>query len=126
MSRMLDWQRELEKWKNDYQKEGFAHSFRTVLEWANGTNYLTGLINEVSSYRMSLLTNEREMSDALEVLLHGRLPVSMVPPDDPATILNQIDKNKLREAIPREFLMSYYSFELVNSVHSTGQGLHIH
>ena len=125
MSRMLDWQRELVKWKNDCQKGGFAHSFRTVLEWANGTNYLTGLINEVSSYRMGLLTYEREMSDALEVLIHGRLPVSMVPPDDLATILNQIEKNKLREAIPREFLMSYYSFELVNSVHATGRGLHI-
>ena len=125
MSRMLDWQRELVKWKNDCQKGGFAHSFRTVLEWANGTNHLTGLINEVSSYRMGLLTYEREMSDALEVLIHGRLPVSMVPPDDLATILNQIEKNKLREAIPREFLMSYYSFELVNSVHATGRGLHI-
>ena len=74
---------------------------------------------------MGLLTYEREMSDALEVLIHGRLPVSMVPPDDLATILNQIEKNKLREAIPREFLMSYYSFELVNSVHATGRGLHI-
>ena len=94
MSRMLDWQRELVKWKNDCRKGGFAHSFRTVLEWANGTNYLTGLINEVSSYRMGLLTYEREMSDALEVLIHGRLPVSMVPPDDLAKILNQIEKKQ--------------------------------
>ena len=125
MSRMLDWQRELVKWKNDCQKGGFAHSFRTVLEWANGTNYLTGLINEVGSYRMGLLTYERELSDALEVLIHGRLPVSMVPPNDLAAILNRMEKNKLQEAIPREFLMSYYSFELVNAVHATDRGLHI-
>ena len=88
---MLDWQRELVKWKSDCQKGEFAHSFRTDLERAKGTNYLTGLINEVSSYRMGLLTYEREMSDALNVLTHGRLPVSMVAPDDLATILNQIE-----------------------------------
>ena len=74
---------------------------------------------------MGLLIYERELSDALEVLIHGRLPVSMAQPDDLATMLNQIEKNKLRQAIPREFLMSYYSFELVNSVHATGRGLHI-
>ena len=74
---------------------------------------------------MGLLTYEREMSDALEVLIHGQLPVSMVPPDDLTTILNPIEKNKLREAITREFLMSYYSFELVNSVHATERFLHI-
>ena len=84
-------------------KRNFTHSFRTVLEWANGTNYLTGLINEVSLYRMGLLTYERELSDALDVLIHGRLPMSINPPDNLASILNQIEKNKLREAIPREF-----------------------
>ena len=106
-------------------KRGFAHSFRTVLEWADGTNYLTGLINEVSSYRMGLLTYERETSDAPEVLIHERLLVSIVAPDDLATIINQIKKKKLREAKPREFLMSYYSFELVNSVHATERSHHI-
>ena len=58
-------------------------------------------------------------------MIHGRQPLSMVSPDDLATILNQSEKNKLREAIPREFFMSYYSFELVNFVHATGRGLHI-
>ena len=74
---------------------------------------------------MGLLTYERILSDALEVLIHGRLPVSRVPPGNLDTIPNQIEKNKLWEAIPREFLLSSYSFELLNSVHATGRGLHI-
>ena len=124
VSRMLDWQRELVKPKNDCQKRGVAHRFRTVLEWVNVKNYTTGLINEVRSYCMGLLTYERELGDALEVLIHARLRLSMIPPDGMATILNQIEKNKLREAIPRvSFHYPTTSFELVKLVHAKVRSL---
>ena len=49
-------QGKLVQWKNHHHMGGFAHSFRTILEWANGTNFTTSVVIEVSAYRKSLLT----------------------------------------------------------------------
>ena len=125
MSQMLNWQRELLHWKNDCHRGSLAHSIGTILESAPGTNYMTSVVNEVTAFRMSLLTYERHLADALENLIYGRMPVSMIPPQDFVTMLESITKKGLHEAIPGEFLMAYYSHESVTAVRATEHGLHI-
>ena len=80
------------------------------------------LVNDVNQQRISLTNMASLMQDAMASLVHGYLPIALIPP----TILSKIlEVYGLNEANPRELIAAYYTFEVVRDAYISDEGLHL-
>ena len=64
------------------------------------------------------------MQDAISSLVHGYLPISLIPPSTLKEILYLFEFFGLNEVIPRELIAAFYTFEVVRDVYVSDGGLH--
>ena len=65
------------------------------------------------------------MQDALASLVHGFLPIALIPPTNLSKILDTFEVYGLNEAIPRKFIAAYYTLEFVRDAYRSDEGLHL-
>ena len=65
------------------------------------------------------------MQDAMSLLVHGYLPISLIQTATLREILNNFEFFGLNEAIPRKLIAAYYTFEVVRVAYVSEEGLHL-
>ena len=63
------------------------------------------------------------MHDAMSSLVHGYLPISLIPLATLKELLNNFEFFDLNEAIPRKLLAAYYSSEVVGDAYVPDEGV---
>ena len=83
------------------------------------------LVNDVHQQRISLATMASLMQDAMASLVHGYLPVALIPPTILSKVLDTFEVYGLNEAIPRKLIAAYYTFEVVRDAYISDEVLHL-
>ena len=83
------------------------------------------LVNDVNQQRTSLANMASLMQDAMTSLVHGYLPIALIPPTILSTILDTFEVYGLNEAITRKLIAAYYTFEVVRDAYISDEGLHL-
>ena len=83
------------------------------------------LVNDVNQQRISLANMASLMQDAMTSLVHGYLPIALIPPTILSKILDTFEVYGLNEAIPRKLIAAYYNFEVVRDAFISDEGLHL-
>ena len=91
----------------------------------NLTTQYRRIVNDINQRRISLANMASILQDAMSSLVHGYLPISLIPPSTLVKILDSFDVNGLNEAIPRKLIAAYYSFEVVRDAYISNEGLHL-
>ena len=65
------------------------------------------------------------MQDAMASLVHGYLPIALIPPPVFSKILDTFEVYGLNEAISRKLIAAYYTFEVVTDAYISDEGLHL-
>ena len=89
------------------------------------TNQYRRLVNQVSQQRISLANMASLMQDAMASLVHGYLPIALIPPTILSKISDTFEVYGLNEAIPRKLIAVYYTFEVVRDAYISDEGLHL-
>ena len=80
------------------------------------------LLNDVNQQRISLANMASLMQDAMASLVHGYLPIALIPPMILSKILDTFEVYGLSEAIPRKLIAAYYTFEVVRDAYISARG----
>ena len=83
------------------------------------------LVNDVNQQRISLANMASLTQDAMASLVHGYLPIALIPPTILSKILDTFEVYGLNEAIPRKLIAAYYTFEVVRDAYISDEGLHL-
>ena len=83
------------------------------------------LVNDVNQQRISLANMASLMQDAMASLVHGYLPIALIPPTILSKIWDTFEMYGLNEAIPRKLIAAYYTFEVVRDFYISDEGLHL-
>ena len=97
----------------------------TAAAFQNLTVQYRRIVNEINQRRISLSNMASILQEAMSSLVHGYLPISLIPPATLKKILDSYDVTGLNEAIPRKLIAAYYSFENVRDAYVTNDGLHM-
>ena len=65
------------------------------------------------------------MQDAMASLVHGYLPIALIPPTIFSKNLDTFELYGLNEAIPRKLIAAFYTFEVVRDAYISDEGLHM-
>ena len=65
------------------------------------------------------------LQDAMASLVHGYLPIALIPPTILPKTLDTFEVYGLNEAIPRKLIAAFYTFEVVRDAYISGEGLHL-
>ena len=102
---------------------GQTLKYSTVI--ANHSATFDTIRAELIAFKMAVHNYEYILDDALSSLTRGYIPATLVPPEVLTIILDGIQLDKMQEAIPRNELMTYYGFELVQSTVITETGINV-
>ena len=91
----------------------------------NLTTQYKRIVNDINQRRISLSNMASMLQEAMSSLVHGYLPISLIPPSTLKKILDSYHVTGLNEAIPRKLIAAYYSFEIVRDAYVTDEGLHM-
>ena len=83
------------------------------------------LVNDVNQQLISLANLASLMQDAMASLVHGYLPIGLIPPTILSKILDTFEVYRLNEVIPRKLRAAYYTFEVVRDAYISDEGLHL-
>ena len=86
------------------------------------------LVYDVNQQRISLANMASLMEDAEDAmvsLVHGYLPIALIPPTILSKILDTFEVYGFNEAIPRKIIAAYYTFEVVRDAYISDEGLHL-
>ena len=83
------------------------------------------LVNDVNQQRISVANIASLMQDAMVSLVHGYLPIALIPPTIPSKVLDTFEVYGLHKAIPRKLIAAYYTFEVVRDAYISDEGLHL-
>ena len=83
------------------------------------------LVNDVNQQRISLANIASLMQDAMASLVHGHLPIALIPATKLSKILDTFEVYGLNEAIPRKLIAAYFTFEVVRDAYISDEGLHL-
>ena len=88
----------------DTRKTDIATHLNIAASLQNLTIQYRRLVNDVNHQRISLAKMASLMQDAMASLVHGYLPVALIPPTIISKILDTFDVYGLNEAIPRKLI----------------------
>ena len=100
-----------------------ASRFSTAM--LNYSQALNALREELIAFKIGLHNFGYILDDALSSLTRGLIPASLIPPEVLQKVLDGLKLDRMREAIPRSELMTYYGFELVDSTVITTTGINV-
>ena len=100
-----------------YQK---ASRFSTAM--LNYSQALNALREELIAFKIGLHNFGYILDEAFSSLTRGLFPATLIPPEVLKKVLDGLKLYRMREAIPRSELMTYYGFGLVNSTVITTTG----
>ena len=83
------------------------------------------LVIDVNQQRISLAKMASLMQDAMASLVHGYLPIALIPPTTLSKVLDTFEVYGLNEAIPRKLIAAYYTFEFVRDAYISDEGLRL-
>ena len=83
------------------------------------------LVNDVNQQRISLANMASLMQDAMVSLVHGYLPIALIPPTILSKSMDTFGVYGLNEAIPRKSIAAYYTLEVVRDAYISDEGLHL-
>ena len=83
------------------------------------------LVNDVNQQRISLANMASLMQDAMVSLVHGYLPIALIPLTTLSKILDRFEVYGLNGAIPRKLIPAYYTFEVVRDAYISDEGLYL-
>ena len=83
------------------------------------------LVNDVNQQRISLAKMASLMQDAMASLVHGYLPIALIPPTIFSKNFDTFEVYGLNDAIPRKLIAAYYTFEVVRDGYKSDEGLHL-
>ena len=83
------------------------------------------LVNDVNLVRILLANKASLMQDAMASLVHGHLPIALIPPTILSKILDTFEVYGLNDAISRKRQAAYYTLEVVRDAYITDEGLHL-
>ena len=83
------------------------------------------LVNDVNQQRISLAKMASLMQDAMASLVHGYLPIPLIPPTIFSKILDTFEVYRLNKAYPRKLIAAYYTFEVVRDAYISDKGFHL-
>ena len=105
------------------------HRYRNTLIIAVSPQSLTiqyrRLVNDVNQQRISLANMASLMQDAMAWLIHGYLPIALVPPTILSKNLDTFEVYERNDAVPRKLTAAYYTFEVVRDGCISDEGLHL-
>ena len=96
-----------------YIQDRHRNTLIVAANFQNLTTQYRRKIYDINQRRISLANMVAMMQDAKSSLVHGYLPISLIPPATLKEILNNFEFFGLNEAIPRKIIAAYYTFELV-------------
>ena len=115
--------------KGEYVTRHIQGQHRNTLIIAASLHNLTiqyrRLVNDVNQQRISLANMASLMQDAMASLVHGYLPIALIPPTTISKILDTFEVYGLNEAIPRKLIAEYYTFEVVRDAYKSDEGLQL-
>ena len=82
------------------------------------------LVNDKNQQSFSLANMASLMQDAMASLVHGYLPIALIPPTILSKKLDTFEVYGLNTAIPRKLIVAYYTFEDVKDPYISDEGLH--
>ena len=91
----------------------------------NLTTQYRRLVNDVNQQRFSLANMSSLMQDVMASLVHGNLPIALVPPTILSKILDRFEVCGLNEAIARTLIAAYYTFKVVRDAYISDEELHL-
>ena len=65
------------------------------------------------------------MQDSMSSLVHGYLPISVIPPATLKEILNNFEFVRLNEATTRKLIAAYQTFEVIRDAYVSDEGRHL-
>ena len=103
--------------------------YASSIIWAASITNFTTLIqswkSEMVAYKVGLYNFGNVLDDALNSLANGRLPATLVQPEQLLKMLEGLQLRDVHESIPRKDFLTYYNFELVSATVLTENGLNI-
>ena len=92
----------------------------------NLTTQYGRIVNGINQRRISLSNMASMLQEAMSLLVHGYLPIFLIPSSTLKKILQFYLVTGLNEAIPRKLIAAYYSFEIVRDAYNaTEERLHM-
>ena len=89
------------------------------------TNQYRRLVNDENQQRISPAKMASLMQNAMASLVHGYLPIALIPPTILSKILDTFEVYGLNEAIQRKLVAAYYTFEVVRDAYISDEGLQL-
>ena len=83
------------------------------------------IVNDVNQQRISLANMASLRQDAMSLLVHGYLPIALIPLTTLSKNLYTFEVCRLNEAIPRKLIAAYYTFEVDRDAFISDEGLHL-
>ena len=108
------------EWASTFKK---SIAFKT--EVRNFSDHMTAIKLELIAYKVALHSFGYVLDGALGSLAQGHIPATLIPPEVLLQVLDGLQLDTQKEAIPRNDLMTYYGFELVESTIATHNSLNI-
>ena len=89
------------------------------------TIHFCRLVNDVNQQRIPLSIMASLMQVAMASLVHGYLPIALIPPTILSKILDTFEAYGLNEAVPRKLITAYQTFKFVRDAYNSDEGLHL-
>ena len=107
----------------------WASTFKKSIAFTTGvrnfSNHITAIRLKLIAYKVALHNFGYVLDDALGSLAQGHIPATWIPPEVLLQVLDGLQLDTQKEAIPRHDLMTYYGFELGESTIVTHNSLNI-
>ena len=83
------------------------------------------LVKDVNQQRISLANKASLMQDAMALLVHGYLPLAVIPPAILTKFSDTFEVYGMNESIPRKLIAAYYTIGIVRDAYISDEGLHL-
>ena len=83
------------------------------------------LVNDVNQQRMFLAKMTSFLKDAMASLVHGYLPIALIPPTILSKTSETFEVYGLNAAIPRKLIAAFYTSDFMRDVLILDKGLHL-
>ena len=108
-----------------YIQDRHRKNLIVAANFQNSTTQYRRIINDINQRRISLANMAATMQDAMSSLVHGYLPISLIPPATVKVIFKKFEFFGLNEASPWKILAAYFTFEVLRDAYVSDEGSHL-
>ena len=104
---------------NSIPHDVYQEASRFSMAMLNYSQALNTLRGELIAFQIGLNNIGYILDHALSSLTRGLIPATLIPPEVLQKVFDCLKLDRIREAIPRSELMSYFGFKLMDSTVKT-------